>query len=58
MTPYTIWQFKSVDGKQCVTVARRSEPLEEQRQHEYQRILWSGQAIDREHALAQYKVGK
>ena len=58
MTPYTIWQFKSVDGKQCVTVVRRSEPSEEQWQNEYDRILWSGQAVSRKHALAQYKAGK
>ena len=58
MTPYTIWQFKSIDGKQCVTVIRPTYPGEEQYQNEYDRILWSGAANNREHALAQYKAGK
>lgn len=42
MKMWTVWEFRSVDGKQVVRSLRRSEPLDEKYQHEYQRILYRG----------------
>ena len=39
---WTVWEFRSVDGKQVVRVLRRSEPMEQRFQHEYQRIVYRG----------------
>lgn len=39
---FTVWQFRSVDGKQVVRVLRRSEPGDMRYQHEYQRIVYRG----------------
>ena len=38
----TVWEFKSVDGKQTKRVIRNSEPGEDRYQHEYQRIIYKG----------------
>ena len=38
----TVWEFKSVDGKQVKRVMRNSEPLDDKYQHAYQRILYRG----------------
>lgn len=46
---WTVWEFKSIDGKQVVRVIRRSEPMETCFQHEFQRILYRG--TDRDEAL-------
>ncbi len=50
MRHYTIWQFRSVDGKQVVRCARQSEPFEPQ--HEYQRVLDRVMAWNPKDALA------
>lgn len=47
---WTVWEFRSVDGRQVVRVIRRSEPMETGTQHEYQRILYRG--TDRAAAIA------
>ena len=51
---WTIWRFKSVDGKQAVTSVRHSEPNDLEVQHGFQRVLWRGAAHSREHALTLY----
>lgn len=50
-SPFTVWYFKSVSGKETATVVRRSEPDDLQYQHEYQKVLWRGQAFNKEDAL-------
>lgn len=42
MEMWTVWQFRSVDGKQVARVIRRSEPMEQRFQHEYQKIVYRG----------------
>jgi hypothetical protein len=37
---WTVWRFRSVDGKQVVYSARPSEPFEPE--HEYQKIMAKG----------------
>jgi hypothetical protein len=39
---WTVWEFRSVDGKQVVRSLRRSEPMDQKYQHEYQRIVYRG----------------
>lgn len=38
----TVWEFRSVDGKQVVQSVRAREPGDEKYQHEYQRIIYTG----------------
>lgn len=45
--PFTIWEFRSVDGRQVVISVRWSEPDDMKYQHEYQKILWRGQAFNK-----------
>jgi hypothetical protein len=42
--PYTVWEFRSVDGRQRVVSVRKSCPDDMRYTHEYQRILWRGMA--------------
>jgi len=42
---YTVWEFRSIDGKQVVRVIRRSEPDDMRVQHEYQRVIYRGTDI-------------
>lgn len=39
---WTVWEFRSVDGKQVVRSIRRSEPQEDRYQHDFQRIIYRG----------------
>jgi hypothetical protein len=39
---WTVWEFRSVDGKQVVRVVRKAEPDDMRYQHEYQRIVYRG----------------
>ena len=39
---WTVWEFRSIDGKQVVRSLRRSEPMEDRFTHEFQRILYRG----------------
>ena len=39
---WTVWEFKSVDGKQVVRKIKYSEPMEMNFQHEFQRIVYRG----------------
>jgi hypothetical protein len=48
--PFTIWRFRSVDGKQVVTVARHSEPMEHE--HHYQQVLARVMAWSHKDALS------
>lgn len=50
MRVFTVWDFRSVDGKQKVRVARVAEPNDQQVQHEYQRV--AGQVLARTPAEA------
>lgn len=38
----TVWEFKSVDGKQRTTGIRPCYPDDHRFQHEYQRIIYRG----------------
>ena len=38
----TVWEFRSVDGKQLVVSVRSCEPDDMSVQHEYQRVLYRG----------------
>jgi hypothetical protein len=40
---WTVWEFKSVDGRQRIRKIRRSELGEDRYQHEYQRIVYRGE---------------
>ncbi len=50
MLHYTVWEFRSVDGKDVRVVVRSSEPNDIQCQHEYQRVLWRGSAASKAEA--------
>ena len=39
---WTVWEFRSVDGRQVVRSIRRSEMGEDRYQHSYQRIVYRG----------------
>ena len=52
---YTVWRFKSVDGKQVVVVVHAAEPDDLYVQSEYQRVLWRGIAPSKKTAFAQYE---
>lgn len=39
---WTVWEFKSTDGRQVVRSIRRSEMGEDRYQHIYQRIIYRG----------------
>ena len=39
---WTVWEFRSVSGTEVRRVLRRSEPMEQRFQHEYQRIIYRG----------------
>jgi hypothetical protein len=42
---WTVWELRSIDGKQVVRVIRRSEPMDQRYQHEYQRIVYRGENL-------------
>lgn len=44
---YSVWEFRSVDGKQVVRSVRVAYPDDGKYQHEYQRIVWRGEAESR-----------
>lgn len=46
---WTVWRFRSVDGKQVVVQAIPSEPFEPE--HEYQKILGRFAACSRREAI-------
>lgn len=39
---WTVWEFKSVDGKQTVRVIRPAEVDDRKFEHEYQKIVYRG----------------
>ena len=39
---FAVWEFRSIDRKQVVRSIRRSEPMDDKYQHEYQRIVYRG----------------
>jgi hypothetical protein len=39
---WTVWEFRSPSTGEVKRVIRRSEPLEQRFQHEYQRIVYRG----------------
>lgn len=49
---FTVWDFRSVDGKQTARVVRVAEPNDQQYQHEYQRIAGQVLAFTKPEALA------
>jgi hypothetical protein len=49
---YTVWDFRSVDGKSTARVVRVAEPNDQQVQHEYQRIAGQVLAFNKAEALA------
>lgn len=38
----TVWEFRSVDGRQVVRVVRDARADDMQMQHEYQRVVYRG----------------
>jgi hypothetical protein len=38
----TVWEFRSVDGKQVVRSQRPAHPDDHKYEHEYQRIIYRG----------------
>lgn len=42
---FTVWEFKSVDGKQIVRRIRRSHPDDRYYDHYFQRIIWQGESF-------------
>lgn len=38
----TLWEFRSVDGRQVVQSLRSAEPDDRKFEHEYQRIVYRG----------------
>ena len=47
---YTVWELRSVNGKEIKRVVRSSEPGETRFEHYYQRIVYRG--TDRAAAIA------
>ncbi len=42
---FTVWEFRSVDGRQVVRALRISEPMDQKYEHYYQRIVYRGDDI-------------
>ena len=49
---WTVWEFRSVDGKQIVRAIRPTEPQEDRYQHDFQRILYRGNDYQKAKAKA------
>lgn len=54
---FTIWDFRSVDGKQRACVVRVAEPNDKQCQHEYQSVVGQVLAFSKAEALALVNSG-
>ena len=53
-TVKTVWEFRSVDGKQVVRVVRPARADDMRTQHEYQRVVYRGDDAEKiKNALAQ-----
>ena len=55
---FAVWTFRSVDGRQAVTVAKHYELGAERFQSEYNRISWIGVADNKGSALMLAKASK
>ena len=40
---FTVWEFRSIDGKQVVRRIRQSYPDDLIYQHDFQKIIWRGE---------------
>ena len=50
----TVWEFRSVDGKQVVRVVRPARADDMKTQHEYQRVIYRGDDVEKiKNALSQ-----
>lgn len=55
---WTIWECRSVDGRQIVRIVRASYPDDAQHQHEYQRIVAVVYAPTREIAEQRARIAE
>lgn len=54
---FTVWDFRSVDGKQKTRVVKAAEPNDQFVQHEYQRVAGQVLAYSKAEALALVNSG-